>query len=65
MYLFPHMLIRFNSLRNKFLKNADRIRVDSVSDLNYSFLSFFSSEEEFIQDLSNYSFSPELIKLFL
>lgn len=65
MYIFPHMLVRFNPARNKFLRNADRIRIESVLDLEYLFLSFSSSKEEFIKELSDYSFSSWLLEAFI
>lgn len=34
-YLYPHMYIKFNPSRNKFLKNADLVRVSSVFSLDY------------------------------
>jgi DNA-binding transcriptional regulator GbsR (MarR family) len=35
LYLYPHMLLKFNPTRNKFLKNADLVRIDSVFSLEY------------------------------
>ncbi len=33
MYLYPHMYLRFHPLKWKFLKNADRVRIETVYEL--------------------------------
>ncbi len=44
LYLYPHMLLEFNPTRNRFLKNADLVRIDSVFSLKYISEPMFSQE---------------------
>lgn len=46
LYLYPHMQIVFNPSRNKFLENADLVRIDSVFDISYYEDSFFLGNQE-------------------
>jgi len=48
-FSFPHTFLTFDPLKNKYLKNADRIRIFSVCNLGYIDTSFgkdFSSAKE-------------------
>lgn len=49
-YLYPHMSLTFNPTRNKFMKQADLIRVSSVFDIDYDTQPFFVENRS--QDLS-------------
>lgn len=43
--IYPHMFFWFNSSRNKFLKNADILRIESISRIFYVNESFLNNEK--------------------
>lgn len=43
--IYPHMFFWFNSSRNKFLKNADILRIESISRIFYVNESFLDNEK--------------------
>lgn len=47
--MYPHMFFGFNSVRNKFLKNADVLRIESVSKIFYVNESFLSNNKDLNQ----------------
>lgn len=52
MVLYPHMNFTFNSSRNKIVKNADLLRLESVFDINYIKDSFLTLKtDEFVKKI--------------
>ncbi len=47
--MYPHMFFGFNSTRNKFLKNADILRIESVSKIFYVTESFLNDTKQLNQ----------------
>lgn len=47
--IYPHMFFGFNAVRNKFLKNADVLRIESVSKIFYVNESFLSDQKDLNQ----------------
>lgn len=62
-YLYPHMSFRFDSKRNSFLKNADRIRISSVQNFDYYYESISKGQvDSFTAQLSQLWFSVRFLK---
>jgi hypothetical protein len=50
--LYPHMNFAFNSNRNKLVKNADLLRLESIFEISYLRDTFLSSEvNEFVNSV--------------
>lgn len=61
-FLFPHSFIHYDSLKTKYLKNADRIRVYSVSNLWYIENSFWWDTKIVGEKISSLGFSHNFIE---